>query len=372
MVQLPFLGKSGIVSLQFLYINPSNWSVYTITEGLRRHTMPRFSTAERFVEPYNEIPGPAAYVGESLSRPKTQSGGRIGTAVLPSCLSPLNPKNPGPNSYSIQDDVSKRCRAIKFQQSGKGRVPFPDPPPTPGPAAYRVKPAKEFVPYRLKRKVMGSFASKSKRESFLGQPPPGPGIGKYSVPTGNRWELPPYVKLPKGYHSFGANTSRYTFCGNLNHAASVPGPGTYDLPSFGRTVSTPALLAPSSASGGHRPRALGKQFERGVWPEHTFGADKDRFKDSAFGRLDLKALIPGPCAYDVVAALDHLESNAAAGASSRPTSPLAPSRPSSPHTFGASKDRHTYCGDLLDRASTPGPGQYKLPGLGGVLGAEAV
>ena len=33
-------------------------------------------------------------------------------------------------------------------------------------------------------------------------------------------------------------------------------------------------------------------------PIHSFGADTDRFKDTYFGRLDLKAQIPGPEAYD--------------------------------------------------------------------------
>ena len=336
--------------------------------------MPRFSQEDRFIEPYNEVPGPAAYAGDLL-RPLTRSGGRIGTAVLPSSLAPLN-NNPGPNSYQIQDDVSKRCKAIKFQSSGKGRQPFPNPPPTPGPNAYRLRFPKEYVPRHIKRKPMGTFVSRSKRDSFVGKVSDGPGAGKYAVPTGNRWELPSYVRLPPGFHTFGANVSRYVYMGNLNHSASVPGPGAYQLKGLG----VPRRERPATAGGGgggggggglgssaSAPRLLGKQFERGVMPEHTFGADKDRFKDSAFGRLDLAALLPGPCAYDVVQAKAHLESAAAAGASERPRSPLMPSRPVSPCTFGASENRHTYAGDLAYRAATPGPGQYRLPGLGGVL-----
>lgn len=53
-----------------------------------------------------------------------------------------------------------------------------------------------------------------------------------------------------------------------------------------------------------------------LFSRHTFGANKDRFKDSVYGRLDLKAEIPGtlfdavyhdvshdfflgPCSYEV-------------------------------------------------------------------------
>lgn len=323
------------------------------------HPMVKFSKEDRFIEPYNEVPGPAAYA-EDVDRPKTTSGGRIGTAVLPSSLSPLN-TNPGPNSYQIQDDVSKRSRGGHIGKGGGKRQPFPTPPPTPGPNAYKLKYAQEYVPPRLKRKLMGSFASRSKRDSFIGKVPEGPGIGKYSVPTGNRWERPSYVRLPEGFHTFGANVSRYIYMGNLNHSASIPGPGSYEVKAMG----VPPRLSGSRSV----PRLLGKQFEKGVMPEHTFGADKDRFKDSAFGRLDLAALSPGPNAYDVVLARTYLESRAAAGASVRPPSPMQPNggRPVSPCTFGASENRHTYAGDLAYRASTPGPGQYRLPGLGGIL-----
>jgi len=331
--------------------------------------MVKFSQVDRFIEPYNEVPGPAAYC-EDINRPKTMSGGRIGNAVLPSSLAPLN-NNPGPNSYRVQDDVSKRCRGLRFKGGGKGRQPFPNPPPTPGPNAYRLRYPHEYVPPRVKKKSMGSFASRSKRDSFIGKVPDGPGIGKYSVPTGNRWELPSFVRLPPGFHTFGANVSRYLYMGNLNHAASIPGPGSYELKGIG--VQRPSTAGLDPAEGGRHlissrsaPRLLGKQFEKGVMPEHTFGADKDRFKDSAFGRLDLIAKIPGPCAYDVVQAREALESRAAAGATVRPLSPLQ-QRPTSPCTFGASENRHTYAGDLAYRASTPGPGHYRLPGLGGVL-----
>lgn len=320
--------------------------------------MPKFSTLERFIEPYNEIPGPAAY---DTTRPQTRSGGKIGKSTLPSSLAPLN-NNPGPNSYRVSNPNHRINGGIRFQAGGKGRVPFPDPPPTPGPNSYRIKHPGQ--PIRLRRKVMGAFASGSKRDSFIGKVPEGPGIGRYTVPTGNRWELPSYVKLPPNFHTFGANVSRYIYMGNLNHSASIPGPGAYEIKGMG--VKRPSTGPQESRSQTPKPRALGKQFERGVMPEHTFGADKDRFKDSFCGRLDLIRLYPGPCAYDVVASQAALESHAAAGATSRPASPLQ-SRPASPCTFGAGENRHSYAGDLHYHANIPGPGQYTLPGMGGIL-----
>lgn len=44
---------------------------------------------------------------------------------------------------------------------------------------------------------------------------------------------------------------------------------------------------------------LGKVNDKPVATLHTFGADKDRFKHSFMGRLDLKAEIPGVGAYNL-------------------------------------------------------------------------
>ena len=51
--------------------------------------------------------------------------------------------------------------------------------------------------------------------------------------------------------------------------------------------------------GGPAPKPVGKQNEIPSATLHTFGADKDRFKDSIYGRLDLQELQPGPGAYDL-------------------------------------------------------------------------
>ena len=50
-------------------------------------------------------------------------------------------------------------------------------------------------------------------------------------------------------------------------------------------------------AGNYRGRYLGKQNDSRAPALHTFGADKDRFKNSFCGRLDLAALIPGPGSY---------------------------------------------------------------------------
>lgn len=317
-------------------------------------TKTTFGTGDRFIEPYSETPGPSAYdVSKSSFKLTT---GRIGCSKLVSSIAPRN-FFPGPCSYVQEEDLSKRVRGPRFQQGGPSHDPFGKPPPTPGPNSYtNIK--HEFFPIRLKRMKSASMASNSKRDSFIGKVTVGPGIGKYSVPTGNKWELPAnFHKLrPKDFHTFGARTSRYVYVGDLKHSASVPGPGAYELHGFGIRPRT-------SGSECGRPRVLGKQFETGI-KVPTFGADKGT-RDTWAGPLHLKKLEPGPNQYDVVAALGHLESQCAAGASSRPVSPLQ-SRPTSPCTFGAGENRHTYAGDLAYHSMIPGPGQYNLPGIGDV------
>lgn len=52
--------------------------------------------------------------------------------------------------------------------------------------------------------------------------------------------------------------------------------------------------------GAHRGvQWLGKSNDKPIATLHTFGADKDRFKHSFMGRLDLKAEIPGVGSYDM-------------------------------------------------------------------------
>lgn len=78
---------------------------------------------------------------------------------------------------------------------------------------------------------------------------------------------------------------------------------------------------------------LGKQNETPSSSLHTFGSDKDRFKHSFCGRLDLKALEPGPLDYILPDFAKEVESRPNTGAASfRSKSPLreiAP-RPDSP------------------------------------------
>ena len=318
-----------------------------------------WSKVDRFIEAFNEVPGPASY--NTTTRPKTTTG-RLGTSRLESSLAPRN-FYPGPCSYVQAEDLSKRVRGPKFQAGGK-RDPFGPVVPTPGPNSYQIK--HEYRPVRLQRLKSGAFASKSKRESFLGKVAPGPGIGKYTVPTGNKWDLPAnfHQLRPKGFHTFGAKTSRYVYAGNLKHCASVPGPGAYDLPAFGARPRTAGGGCEDDGAEPRRPRLLGKQFEVGI-KVPTFGADRGS-RDTWAGPLRNKAREPGPNAYDVVKALAHLESHDVPGVSSRPSSPLHSARPSSPScTFGAGENRHTYAGDLRYHSNIPGPGQYNLPGIGG-------
>jgi hypothetical protein len=199
--------------------------------------------------------------------------------------------NPGPNSYQLETDVSKRTRGTKFVQGGS-RTPYgPDRPPIPGPNSYSVNHG--YVPKLLRKQQSASFRSASRRDSEFSKMGVGPGIGKYVLPTLNDWSKEPNTN-PE-IHTFGPIKDRFanSFQGPLAVYAAVPGPGQYNTIGM-----SPFALKPKTAPGSKRSKYLGKQNEIGNKP-HTFGADKDRFKDSVYGRLDLIALAPGVGAYNL-------------------------------------------------------------------------
>lgn len=206
---------------------------------------------------------------------------------------------PGPNSYNLETDVSTRTRSVRFVTSKQERTPFDKPKPIPGPNSYIIQMPGQ--PKRLRNLRSASMRSSTRRDSEFTKMGVGPGIGKYVLNTVNKWSIPKNTN-PE-LHTFGPIKDRFanSFQGNMARAASVPGPGSYKFDvSFQRTrQQLPEnegqklyKLAPQGK------RFLGKQNEVGVKP-HTFGADKDRFKDSMYGRLDLIAEIPGVGEYSI-------------------------------------------------------------------------
>ena len=168
---------------------------------------------------------------------------------------------------------------------------------TPGPNSYQIKNIKEYKPQRIKKLNSASLRSESRRDSEFTKMTPGPGIGKYSIAGQDAWDKP--KNLNRNIHTFGPIKDRFanSFQGNMDVIREIPGPGKYH----------PELIVkPKTATiGGRKSKYLGKQNEIGVKP-HTFGADKDRFKDSMYGRLSDIAKIPGTGSYDVGYSLDYL------------------------------------------------------------------
>ncbi len=201
--------------------------------------------------------------------------------------------HPGPNSYRLEVDVSKRTRGVKFVTSKQGRMPFgAEPAAIPGPNSYAIK--HKYEPKLLSKLTSASFRSDSRRDSEFSKMPVGPGIGRYVLPTQNDWGKTPNTN-PE-IHTFGPIKDRFanSFQGPLAVYAAVPGPGKYDTAGY-----SPFALKPRTSPGARRNAYLGKQNEIGNKP-HTFGADKDRFKDSIYGRLDLIAEMPGVGAYNLM------------------------------------------------------------------------
>jgi hypothetical protein len=252
----------------------------------------KFDKGEKLPYELRDTPGVNSY---DIYGAKPLKGMGFSSVELKSIFDPrCQSKNPGPNSYNLEVDVSKRCRGCRFVEGGKGRVPFPEAQPIPGPNSYLVQLPQQAP--RLRRMKSASFRSASVRDSEFSKVGVGPGIGKYVLQTANKWSQPkntnPLV------HTFGPIKDRFanSFAGNLAVSAAVPGPGMYDVNSrsFQRVRNPPHPPGKRMCKTPY----LGKQNEIGNKP-HTFGADKDRFKNSIYGRLDLAAESPGVGEYNL-------------------------------------------------------------------------
>ena len=209
---------------------------------------------------------------------------------------------PGPNSYDLETDVSTRTRSCRFVTSKQERTPFDKPKNIPGPNSYIIQLPGQ--PKRMRNLRSASIRSATRRDSEFSKDNGGPGIGKYVLQTANKWAQA--KNLNPELHTFGPIKDRFanSFQGNMAVAGAVPGPGMY---TFDQSFQRRRQELPEKEGQrlyklpGKQKRFLGKQNEKGVKP-HTFGADKDRFKDSMYGRLDLIAEAPGVGEYDTARA----------------------------------------------------------------------
>lgn len=203
-------------------------------------------------------------------------------------LSPAhkNPGVPGPASYDTRaTEISHLAGGDKrpstaFVSSGNGRVPFPPPNKVPGPCAYLINHDPGRSPLLLK-KTSATFESKTRRDSIF-KVNDVPAAGRYVLPT-------PYNALG----DLQWTRSSFVRFQDIGKDNNVPGPQRYFNPKNEEEYFPRHTLR---SSGTYRGQYAGKLQQKGhAMP--TFGTDPDRFKNSTFGRLDLKGLLPGPGAY---------------------------------------------------------------------------
>jgi len=136
-----------------------------------------------------------------------------------------------------------------------------------------------WAPAMLK-KPTSAFSSESRRDSFI-KFSDVPGPGEYSIKEG----------ATKVDHTFAWSKSKAKRGYEIDMALLASSP--IDMSAIDK-----ARISMRTA-GNYRGKYLGKQNASRAPAMHTFGADKDRFKNSFCGRLDLIAQIPGPGTYSL-------------------------------------------------------------------------
>lgn len=251
------------------------------------------STNDRFDGGVDKNPGVGAYeIDRSfiIRTPSDSKKGNYASKTKRQSFLGNDQGVPSPMHYKVASfDMSNAKNAVPFSPSGmsKGKVPWPDPLPIPGPAAYKTKAAGQYgySPFVVDKKS-ASFCSTTGRNSFFDQQSPAPGPAKYDI-LGQTFE---------GKHDLEWSRSTGIRFENMGPNNGVPPPTRYfdEANDLVRAKSRDSLRTSGDFSG----KLKGKQNERPSATIHTFGADKDRFKNSTYGRLDLAALIPAPGHYD--------------------------------------------------------------------------
>jgi len=273
------------------------------------------STEDKIAYPKNNgVPGPAAYrlpqLGEGI-----QSGIKFGNGTKQSSI-PLGDKCvPGPNAYAVkfehQQIYSHYCKNKPSASlcSKSDRASYMTISKNPGPGDYNIDPNANTV-----QKTFAWSSSKTKRGDDLTRNNGVPGPAAYfktvphSRPSTQGGESSSRSSTATGTRSRPATTgerSRPTTSNSSRPKSSAsvarPGTGQRQMTCTARAITDTGFLEEERVNmrsvGNYRGRYLGKQNDTRSPASHTFGADKDRFKNSFCGRLDLQAMLPGPGSY---------------------------------------------------------------------------
>lgn len=317
-------------------------SVLKKTPSFSQRGFGAFSSKQKRCDLFKEkdVPGPAHYKLQSLGylSPDQQ---RPSTGFIPSGNGRVPfppPKNiPGPSDYWINHDPGRspiltRKRSATFESVTTRDSFFDKMSPAPGPGKYKSERANKLVfPANSAGDIDMRKNSVVDRFDHIGKDNQVPGVHAYF----QRPYIDPHN--PPSTPSSPASRSRPGTSHSTSSPSLLPGLGSGVVnggasgvfsEAFGERPSSPAtrkvLVRTGSTTsyvlnegeldlcshhynndkkpslrtvGNFRGRHLGKMNQVPI-VTHTFGADKDRFKNSVFGRLDLAAQIPGPGTYD--------------------------------------------------------------------------
>lgn len=250
------------------------------------------SRVGRFVVKDEKNPGVGAYEfdrGLIVKSPSQSTRGNY-ASKCPQISPHIDQGVPSPMHYNvICNDMNNAKNAVPFSPAGinKGKVPWAEPLPNPGPLSYpALSPVQLGASPFIERKQSATFSSATERNSFFDIQSPAPGPAKYNI-LGSTF---------KGQHDLEWSRSKGIRFEDIDRDNGVPPPTQYfdekrDLVKQKKRESL-------RSSGYIQGTLKGKQNERPKTAIHTFGADVDRFKNSTYGRLDLAALIPAPGYYD--------------------------------------------------------------------------
>ena len=290
---------------------PGKWPTRTMRKKTGEPKGFNFSAC-RFRGARSTTPGPAYYYDGMAdlfsleARGPSFSKRGFGNAFISTEAKIAYPKDngvPGPGAYKLPDLGEGIQSGIKFGNGNKVSSLGNGDKSIPGPNAYKVKGAHEQIwSYYCKNKTSAALCSNSSRDSYMQFDKSLPGPGTYNVdPNANTVQK-----------QFAWSKSKTQRNDDLTRDNGLPGPGSYFKT---RPLSKQTRRGGGTAkadfdmeaidearksmrtAGNYRGRYLGKQNDSRAPALHTFGADKDRFKNSFCGRLDLAALIPGPGSY---------------------------------------------------------------------------
>ena len=276
--------------MSFLFKDPVFISPKKEVAKTLKHRKKGFgSKVRRFDDKPEPVPGVGEYSFDRSLLVKSPSQSKRGQfeSKCPQILPHVDKGNPSPMHYNVIDRSNARTAPFSPAGFGKGKVPWPDPLPIPGPLSYPVRGRFEYgnSPI-LDQKKSATFCSTTERDSCFDRKSFAPGPAKYDV-VGDTF---------KGHHDLEWSKSAGIRFEDIDRDNGVP-PSTHYFDEK-RDMVEKKRAESLRTSGSHPAKLIGKQNEEPKEAIHTFGADADRFKNSTYGRLDLAALIPAPGYYD--------------------------------------------------------------------------